>query len=260
LYRALAVACTLAIASPAAAQSSPDDIGPSYLIDGGAIPFIWVPLFVNLATYKVGPDSEPRLFSSSEGGASVEEETIPGVYTSIATGTTFIGLLAYPGDGRWYHVKGFAQATSMAGTTTNLLKKFFGRQRPSYDPSDRSENERKSFPSGHATSALRITSYTALYLRRHVFAEMRGDAFISWPEAIAYPALAALAVYVPYTRVMDHRHHVSDVLAGAAFGLTYTSIFFWYQESRLKDHQRKEESAVLSPWGSGRGLSVGWAY
>ena len=125
---------------------------------------------------------------------------------------------------------------------------------------DTDDNERKSFPSGHSTSALRITSYTALYLRRHVFAEMRGDAFISWPEAIAYPALAALAVYVPYTRVVDHRHHVSDVLAGAALGLTYSSLFFWYQESRLQGHQQQKETAVVSPWVSGRGLSVGWSY
>jgi membrane-associated phospholipid phosphatase len=261
MIRVLAIAiCLAATGSRAMAQSNPQDIDISYLVDGGALEFIWLPNIAILAMYKVGPPSEPRLFPSDEGGEPKKDDTVPSYYTAIATGTTMLGLLAYPSDGRWYHFKGFIQASSMANLTTGAFKNLFGRQRPSFDLDAPTDEDRKSFPSGHATSALRITTYAALYLRYHVFEDARGDAVMTWQEGVAYSTLAALAVYAPYTRVDDNRHHISDVIAGSAIGFSYSMLFFYYQESRLNRHTSNTDKVALSPWDSGRGLSVGWTY
>ena len=57
-----------------------------------------------------------------------------------------------------------------------------------------------SFPSGHAS----VTFATATVLQRH----------FGWKGALAYP----LAAYVAASRLHENRHHLSDVIFGAAIG------------------------------------------
>jgi membrane-associated phospholipid phosphatase len=57
-----------------------------------------------------------------------------------------------------------------------------------------------SFPSGHAS----VTFATATVLQRH----------FGWKGALAYP----LAAYVAASRLHENRHHLSDVIFGAAVG------------------------------------------
>jgi membrane-associated phospholipid phosphatase len=95
--------------------------------------------------------------------------------------------------------------------------------------------------------------YLGLYLRQHAFRPWRGDRAIAWWEIPAYAGLAALTVYVPYTRIADHKHHVSDVLTGAGVGAASALLFYSYQESRFRD---AFGDVSVTPWADGTGVSV----
>jgi membrane-associated phospholipid phosphatase len=65
---------------------------------------------------------------------------------------------------------------------------------------ERPDGSGYSFPSGHAS----VTFATATVLQRH----------FGWKGALAYP----LAAYVAASRLHENRHHLSDVIFGAAVG------------------------------------------
>jgi len=43
------------------------------------------------------------------------------------------------------------------------------------------------------------------------------------------------AVYVPFTRLMDYRHHWEDVLAGALIGIFYAATLYYFIYPPLRD-------------------------
>jgi hypothetical protein len=100
------------------------------------------------------------------------------------------------------------EAAAFAGLLTNIFKPVFGRERP--EQSDGKtifhgfNNNYKSFPSGHATTAFAVASVIA----------MRTDGWIV--PTVAY----TLATIVAFDRVNDQAHFVGDVFAGAAIGVS----------------------------------------
>ena len=88
--------------------------------------------------------------------------------------------------------------------TTEALKHITRRERPD-------GSNRLSFPSGHAS------------------ASFQSAAFIHFRYGVGYavPAYAA-ATFVAYSRVHSKRHHITDVIAGAALGIAAS----WYFTSR----------------------------
>ncbi len=100
------------------------------------------------------------------------------------------------------------EAAAFAGLLTNVFKPVFGRERP--EQSDGKtifhgfNNNYKSFPSGHATTAFAVASVIA----------MRTDGWII--PTVAY----TLATMVAFDRVNDRAHFVGDVFAGAAIGVS----------------------------------------
>jgi membrane-associated phospholipid phosphatase len=125
--------------------------------------------------------------------------------------------------------KGLAQlaesyAASMA--VVYVLKPLVDRNRP--------YGGRRSFPSGHATSAFAGAA----------FLQMR----YGW--ALGLPAYA-VAAYVAYSRVEADRHHTSDVVAGAAIGIASNLVFT----------RRREHVAVafdLRPGHVGTSIAIAW--
>ncbi len=87
-----------------------------------------------------------------------------------------------------------SQAIIVNLTYTMALKFAVGRERP-----DHSNNQ--SFPSGHASNAFASAS---------VLAHHYGD-------RLGIPAYA-VATLIATSRLANHRHHLSDVVAGAVFG------------------------------------------
>lgn len=93
-----------------------------------------------------------------------------------------------------------------AGVITPLLKRGFGRARPSQDEGSHSfqafSSKHQSFPSGHATNAF-------------AFATAVAGHYDNW---IVPTIVYAMASGVAISRVNDRAHFPSDVLAGALIG------------------------------------------
>jgi membrane-associated phospholipid phosphatase len=100
------------------------------------------------------------------------------------------------------------EAAAFAGILTNIFKPVFGRERPDQSNGETIfhgfNNNYKSFPSGHATTAFAVASVIA----------MRTDGWIV--PTVAY----TLATMVAFDRVNDRAHFVGDVFAGAAIGVS----------------------------------------
>ena len=206
------------------------------LIGGAAAQFLSVP-------------EQPRFFSPDEGGAERRGDTLPDWTLSVIGGAAFGVVLAAPNPKRWYHVKGFAGAFASTVLVTTLVKKTVGRHRPDYQPTDDDEDGRRSFFSGHSSLTLVSTTYLGLYLRRHLFAGVRpAGSALPWWEAATYLGLAAFSAYVPISRVLDHRHHPSDVAVGSLVGAGVATGFFLWQERRLRRAQGAGRESSVAGW------------
>ena len=95
----------------------------------------------------------------------------------------------------------------VAGVTTGAIKELAGRVRPddTHDPFVfRPFSRHDAFPSGHATVAFALAG------------SLSEEIHNPWASAALYTAAAGTA----WSRVNDQKHWTSDVLAGAAIGIT----------------------------------------
>lgn len=126
-------------------------------------------------------------------------------------------------------VPGALQAAGSIGATKLLtygLKEAFPEWRP-----DRSD--RKSFPSGHTSTAFAAAS--TLFNRQGA--------------EVGIPALA-VATLVGVARVKADKHHWYDAVAGAGLGAA---------TGFLITRDRKDKVALLTPWGDTKGGGVSFA-
>ncbi len=221
--------------TPSTAGASTDTPGWSYLYDGGAVPFFYVPLAVTLGLQLFAePPSTPRWFSSDEGGAPFTGDTVPNWAVTAYTlaGAGVVALV--PGEARWIHAKGYAQAVMTTAALTSIAKFTFGRRRPHYsDPTV--PEERVSFFSGHSSLFFATSTYLSLYLNKRVFSRYRpADSVMAWWELLPYGAMLGGSTFVAMSRVSDNRHHKSDVITGGLVGAATASIFFWWQDTRYE--------------------------
>ena len=230
----------------------------SYLWDGGAIPFIWAPLAGRIALDVYATPRETPLVFNSEGGAEKADWQIPGWAITSLGGVSAVGMIASGDRSRFYHVKGLAQSLSTGVLVTGLIKVAVGRHRPDWSEDSNTSGSRRSFPSGHATQAYAIATYTTLYLRGHVFAKHRGDRFLPWYEAATYGGIAVAATALAGERVWHNRHHTSDVIIGGLLGTATSTLFYLYQDGRYDDHElERRKQLTIMPAANGDGASVG---
>ncbi len=252
---AAAIACALLVAlcGTARADDDPFDFEWSTLYDGGAVPFVYGTGAVAVGAFTLlDPADEPRLFSEDEGGATRFESSIPDYQVGVLGLATTAGVGAVAGKARWFHVKGMLQSFLTTSALTEVTKVAFGRHRPSFDPAISDADDRKSFFSGHSSLTFASMTYLGLVMHDH------GPR--SWRvRAPAYAGMVALAVYVPYTRIDEHKHHVSDVLTGTAVGTAMSVGFYWYQQRRFERASVRwgegGAAVVVAPWGA-RGIQV----
>ena len=102
-------------------------------------------------------------------------------------------------------------AVFTAGVTTVAIKKIVGRFRPD-DASDqyvfKPFSSHDAFPSGHATVAFALAASLAEEIHR------------PWATALLYAGAGGTA----WSRLNDHKHWLSDVLAGATVGITAAKV------------------------------------
>lgn len=98
-----------------------------------------------------------------------------------------------------------------AGLTTGALKALIGRVRPA-DANDqyifRPFSSHDAFPSGHATMAFALATSLSQEIHR------------PWATVLLYAGASGTA----WSRLNDQRHWLSDVLAGAAVGMTAANV------------------------------------
>jgi membrane-associated phospholipid phosphatase len=238
------------------------ELGPSYLWDGGALPFLWAPLAGRLLldAYTT-PRTTPLMFDSFEGGATKADWQIPGWAITSLGGVTMLGMVASKDASRYYHVKGLAESLATGVLVTGAIKVMVGRHRPDWDAEIDSAGSRRSFPSGHATQAFAIATYAALYLRGHVFDKMRGNSRLPWWEAATYGGIALAATGLAGERVLHNRHHLTDVLVGGLLGTASSTLFYLYQERRYDNHASREtKQLTVMPTEGSRGATVGLSF
>lgn len=260
----MAIAIALALPATAAAQpfenqpaAPTNELDSSYLVDGGAVPFIYGSLaLAGLFHFVVPMPDEPRLFSPDEGGATTTGDSVPELAVAVF-GLGAGGMIALlPTRGRWFHLKGFLESTATTLALTEVAKTTFARHRP-HRESGGDEDSRRSFFSGHSSLTFSTSTYLALYLHQHVFSSWRspGQPY-AWWELVPHFMLASGSAIVAWTRVDDHRHHRSDVITGAAVGTISSVAFFAWQESRLRGRERRTLSLGPGPGTAGMSLRV----
>ena len=250
-------------AGPTTPSSSPGGgLLPSYLWDGGALIFVWGALAASVAVDRwVSPPDAPVGFSASEGGGPVASWEVPDWVVPAGGGALAAAMLASGDPARWDHVKGLAQTLATGQLLTISLKVGFGRRRPDQaeDPDAGFGGGSRSFPSGHAGGAASLATYAALYLHRRVWAA----APPRWWHGAVYAGLGGVAALAGAERVWHRRHHVTDVLAGAALGTATATAFFFYQEQRARaEAARPRRSFLLAPALSAQelGLRARWQF
>ncbi len=224
-------------AEPATAEFRPTpDL--DYIWDGGAAPFVFGSLAVALTTdLWLKPPKQPRFFAATENPGLTVSDTVPNAAVAAynVAGAALIALSDEPS--RWHHFKGYAEAALTTAALTSLTKNFVGRRRPHFPAGD-DPDRRRSFFSGHASMSAVTTVYVGLYLHEHVFPKYSGTGATIWKSA-AWAALGSVLVGVPYSRLYDNRHHLSDVLTGSAVGSGLALAFFIYQEGRFEDNKKR---------------------
>ena len=154
----------------------------------------------------------------------------------LGTGTTVLGMTAgflvagQVGHGDRFRAATYdmSQAVIVNGAYTFAIKNAVGRQRPD-------GGDRLSFPSGHTSNAFAVATVWA----RH------------YGTKAAIPAYAAAGL-VGVSRMASRKHHLSDVVVGAALGYTVGRTV----TRHLGDGDRRL-SVGLDPGPAGDGVGLG---
>ena len=200
-------------------------------------------------------------------GLPHREDSVPTsalVYTAMGTLAGLNGLVALSParqDWRQYHQVSLGLSAALFTTisATEVLKRSVGRLRPDFrerfiargcqgalnveaaqlpcdsvnpDLSEISEEDynygRRSFPSGHSSTAFALGTFTALYLYQlghNIQEDHHAAAYASWGGALGALGLAS---FVAASRIADNRHHLEDVITGSLIGsgIAAASYFF----------------------------------
>jgi membrane-associated phospholipid phosphatase len=198
------------------------------------------PLLVGMAAAGVSSRFDQRAQSSLGGfapGASSAASKAGGMSVVLPAAASLFAAGRFAGDG---HFRAFTydatQALVVDMAYTSALKHLASRTRP--DGSDR-----LSFPSGHTSSAFALATVA--------------DAHYGWKLGVpSYLAASAIGL----SRISMNRHHLSDVVAGAAIGyVTARTVVKVNGEPRGR-HRRLSlhPQTDASGSGAGAGVSLSW--
>jgi len=92
-------------------------------------------------------------------------------------------------------------------------------------------NEAQSFPSGHSSKIFAIMTYLALYIAGQIHLLDR-KSYLWKYFVVGVPFL--FSTYVALSRISDHRHHPTDVVAGSFIGFVVSVLTYFYFYPSLK--------------------------
>ncbi|KAL3868278.1 hypothetical protein ACJMK2_041105 [Sinanodonta woodiana] len=99
-------------------------------------------------------------------------------------------------------------------------------------------NSRQSFPSGHAVFSVFTSMYLVLYIQKRLHIS-----YSHFLKPTIQAALVLLSVLCSVSRITDHMHHSSDVIAGIGIGFVVAcSVFYSLGTKFLNDQEPKKVS------------------
>jgi len=129
-------------------------------------------------------------------------------------------------------VLGVLEAWAITIFFTEWIKEACGKYRPYWNNDMEGDDGRKSFPSGHASTAFATMTFLSLWMAGKMYLFSRSGGHIWQTFIVMIPIIAAIIVAV--SRVRDYVHDFVDILAGAILGaalgmfhyfLKYPSLF-----------------------------------
>jgi membrane-associated phospholipid phosphatase len=212
--------------------------------------------------------------------------TVPSWAAGVAALLTVqlpIGVGLYDGfsNGDWREtfeiIAGAGQSVSFSLFTSESLKRAFGRLRPDFlgrvaayeracakDPDGEACSEAEttafldgqiSFPSGHTAIAFSAAGYSALALGGRFIWGARGSEVSAPLAGLTNLAILGAATWIGVSRLEDHHHHATDVVAGMGIGLFWSNIAYWTRFD-LGGRVRTESPVQLGPGPGTAGLSL----
>ncbi|EJD41799.1 PAP2-domain-containing protein [Auricularia subglabra TFB-10046 SS5] len=145
-----------------------------------------------------------------------------------------------------------------------MLKNRVGRLRPDFldrckwdaaisactGNAEKVRDGRRSFPSGHSSSAFTGLGFVALLLAHKLLAAPTGSGLVASRLArisIVFAPLV-LAGWIAVSRVEDYRHHVEDVFAGSLIGsLCILGTWHIYWPSPFRSRKARAAATVQGP-------------
>lgn len=100
-------------------------------------------------------------------------------------------------------------------------------------PNNKIIDTHKSFPSGHASMSLCTCVFLLIYIWRRLPSKAPHTG-----RLILFLLVAALSLFVAVTRVMNHKHHSTDVIGGAILGVVFalfTGLMWWKSQDGLAE-------------------------
>ncbi|SIS35964.1 PAP2 superfamily protein [Chryseobacterium shigense] len=163
-------------------------------------------------------------------------------YTQYAPAVLVYGLNAAGIEGKHnFRDRTIIYATSqiISAAFTLPLKHLVKEERP-----DQSNN--LSFPSGHTAAAFSSAQF--------MFREYKDTHF--WLSLSGYP----IAVFTGIYRMLNDKHWVGDVVAGAGFGILSTEFAYWLfpKINSMLGGKTKNRSTMIMPFYQDKSLGLGW--
>jgi membrane-associated phospholipid phosphatase len=194
-------------------------------------------------------------------GGSVDKayrrrELVSGAWlgAGLATGIAAVSLVptsdGWITEGNYRHGLGLVQAVVATGFVSTVLKQAIGRKRPDYDARAAQGRDlaygRRSFPSMHASLSWTTSSYLVLNIWNRWLPKSR-DATDTALAISGSALVSAAAAYVSWSRLHDNRHHLSDVVSGAAIGTISGGLFYYWSEALFLSDNTDRVAAAFSP-------------
>ncbi len=121
----------------------------------------------------------------------------------------------------------------------------------------------KSFISGHSSTSFAMATWGSWWLATTLITPDDRPAWGPAVGALSIGALYSTAGFIAATRVADNRHHVEDIVTGAAVGATLGSAFFLLHfdlDGRARTRWLKDVTVVpttgMGETGTGNGLAL----
>lgn len=198
------------------------------------------------------PLTDKTIIGGSTGKPYKNRDTVPAYWLGEWMAGVYAFIALSPNeDGSfnritYNNIKGFYEAVAYNHFVTVITKIGIGRKRPSYEnyPESEKENDgRKSFISGHSSTAFVIATYSSLYIAEH--SGDNNDTVNLLLKGGIIAASFSAATYTAWSRVHDNRHHVSDVIAGGTVGVVSGVTAYMHQNGWFKKLASDDTVSVL---------------